>query len=82
MPAKKPKKIGVRWISKDEAKAFVDATARRVLHISGEKFISNWKTGKYEKLDSDKCPGVIELALIAPLPRRSRARKNRKRSRR
>jgi hypothetical protein len=83
MPAKKKiKGIGIKWIGRAEAKAFVDDTARRVLKVSGAKFISNWKAGKYRKLDSDECPGVIELALVAPLPRLSHARKNRKRSRR
>jgi hypothetical protein len=82
MPAKKKAKgTGIKWISRAEATAFVDDTARRVLKISGAKFISNWKAGKYRNLDSDECPGVIELALVAPLPRLSRAGKNRKRSR-
>jgi hypothetical protein len=83
MPGKKKvKAIGVKWIDRAQAKAFVDDTARRVLKVSGARFISNWKAGKYRKLDSDECPGVIELALVAPLPRLSRAGKNRKRSRR
>jgi hypothetical protein len=71
-----------RWISRREADAIVDAHAQRVLGVSGKVFISNWKAGKYRKLDSDACPGVIELALLAPLPRRARGRKNTKGSRR
>ncbi len=71
-----------RWITRREADAIVDAHAQRVLGVSGEVFISNWKAGKYRKLDSDDCPGVIELTLLAPLPRRARGRKNTKRSRR
>jgi hypothetical protein len=83
MPRKtKMKGPGIKWLTRAEAKAFVDSAARRVLKISGAKFIANWKSGKYRKLDSDECPGVIELALVAPLPRLSRAGKNRKRSRR
>ena len=78
---KKSRTAGVKWIGRKEAAAIVDTNARRVLGISGKQFISGWKAGKYRKLDSDDCPGVIELALIAPLPRRSRVRKNRKRSR-
>ena len=81
MPALKPKKSGITWITRREAAAIVDTNARRVLGISGEKFISGWKAGKYRKLDSDDCPGVIELALLAPLPRRASVRTNRKRSR-
>lgn len=82
MPAvKKSTTPAVKWVNRREVKAIVDARARRVLGISGEKFISNWKAGKYRKLDSDACPGVIELALLAPLPRRASGRQNRKRSR-
>jgi len=72
---KKPAISGVKWITRREVTTIVDAQAQRVLGISGKKFISNWKAGKYRKLDSDACPGVIELALIAPLPRRTSARK-------
>jgi hypothetical protein len=76
----KKKTTGVKWITRSELNEYVDSSARRVLKVAGKKFISNWKAGKYRKLDSDECPGVIELALIAKLPRTPRARKNRKRS--
>ena len=81
MPSTKKVK-GVRWISRDEATMMVDSHAQRVLGISGKKFISNWKAGKYRKIDSDDCPGVTELALLAPLPRRPLGRKNSKRGNR
>lgn len=80
MPAVKPKQT-VKWITRREANVIVDAHARRVLGISGEKFVEKWKAGKFRKMDSDDCPGVIELALLAPLPRQPIGRKNRKRSR-
>lgn len=79
MPAIKPKN-DVRWITRREAAAMVESHAQRVLGISAKKFISNWKAGKYRKLDSDECPGVVELALLAPLPRRTGVRKLGKRS--
>ena len=74
MSATKPKN-GVLWITRHEATVMIDSHARRVLGISAQKFISNWKAGKYRKLDSDECPGVTELALLAPLPRRISAGK-------
>jgi len=77
---KKSATSGVKWVTRREVTTIVDAQAQRVLGVSGKKFISNWKAGKYRKLDSDACPGVIELALIAPLPRRTSGRKS-KRSR-
>lgn len=72
-----PKKI--RWITKDEMKSIVDKRARSVLKISGTSFIRNRKSGAYAKLDADMCPGIIELALLAPSSKiaKSSARKNR-----
>jgi hypothetical protein len=78
MPATKMT-TGVRWITRRQAATIVDSHSQRVLGISAKKFISNWKAGKYRKLDSDECPGVTELALLAPLPRRTSGSKNTKR---
>jgi hypothetical protein len=66
---------GAKLVNRREMAAIVDTHARRVLGVSGRVFISQWKAGKYRKLDSDACPGVIELALLAPLPRRANGRK-------
>jgi len=75
------KTSGVNWVTRKEAEATVESHARRVLGISAKKFISNWRAGKYRALDSDDCPGIIELALIAHLPRRTSGRKKRTRGR-
>jgi hypothetical protein len=72
---KKIVRSGAKLVNRREMAAIVDTHARRVLGVSGSVFISQWKAGKYRKLDSDACPGVIELALLAPLPRRARGRK-------
>ena len=77
VPIKKTVKSGAKWANRREMAAIVDAHARRVLGVSGKQFISKWKAGKYRTLDSDACPGVIELALLAPLPRRASGRKKR-----
>jgi hypothetical protein len=81
MSALAKKRHEVKWITRKEADAMVESQAQRVLGISAQKFISNWKAGQYRKLDSDDCPGIIELALMAPLPRRTSGRKKRTRSR-
>jgi len=73
--AKKVVTSGAKLINRREMATIVDSHARRVLGVSGQVFISQWKAGKYRKLDSDACPGVIELALLAPLPRRANGRK-------
>jgi hypothetical protein len=72
---KKAMTSGARIINHREMETIVDSHARRVLGVSGQVFISQWKAGRYRKLDSDACPGVIELALLAPLPRRANGRK-------
>lgn len=80
MPVKKNKMVAIKWASKSEFNLMVESRARRVLNISAKQFINGWKQGRYRTLDSDTCPGVIELAILAPLPRKKRARKNTKRS--
>jgi len=77
--AKKTKSVEVRWITKVEFKKVLDTKARRVLKVSADEFINRWKSGQYRKLDTDTCPGVIELAILAPLPRLKSGRKNSKR---
>jgi len=81
MPAKKQKLVEVKWATKSEFNSMVESRARRVLNISATQFINRWKQGKYRELDSDTCPGVVELAILAPLPRKKSARKNTKGSR-
>jgi len=82
MPVKKRKTVEVKWVSKGEFTAMVDTRARRVLGITADQFISRWKNGRYRKLDADTCPGAVELAILAPLPRQKSGRKNTKRGRR
>ena len=78
MPVKKKKMVAIKWASKSEFDSMVESRVRRVLKLSTSKFISNWKQGKYRKLDSDTCPGVVELAILAPLPRKKSGRKDTK----
>lgn len=79
MPKRKP--VQVKWVSKDEFDTMVDSRARRVLGISANEFISRWNKGRYRKLDADTCPGAVELAILAPLKRQKRGRKNTARGR-
>ncbi len=67
MPIETKKKIPkVRWLSRDEMDAIFEKRARAVLNISGATFIRNRKKGMYAKLDTNDCPGIVELALLAP----------------
>lgn len=78
MPARKRKTVEVKWVDKHEFASMVDKRARRVLGVSANTFITRWKRGSYRKLDADTCPGVVELAILAPLPRTKGARSNSK----
>jgi len=71
-----------RWISREDAARMVDAHSRKVVGIGTEEFIENWKAGKYRDMDSDECPGIVELAMLAGVPKSSRGRKNTKGRRR
>lgn len=70
---------GIKWITHDQAMALLDARAKRVLNISGAEFVSRWKAGEYKNVDSADCPGVIELALLAPVAETKNGRKESKR---
>jgi hypothetical protein len=78
--------VGVKWVSDRQMATIVDQRSRDVLKISGKRFMRNRADGKYAALDADACPGIVELALIAPEPRAKLkgargARKKRTRSR-
>ena len=80
--AKKHTHTGIKWVNRQQARTLLDARARRVLKISGEEFVAKWHAGKFKNIDSGDCPGVIELGLLAPKQRKSRAGKKQKRSNR
>jgi hypothetical protein len=80
MPAKKSKMIAIKWLTKAQANSIINTRAKRVLGISGKKFVVNYRNGNYKKLDSGTCPGIIELALLVPELKKPSGRKNRKRS--
>jgi hypothetical protein len=67
MPLAEKKAIaGVRWISRKEMDSIVAKRARAVLNVSTATFLRNRSEGKYKRLDADDCPGIVELALLAP----------------
>lgn len=79
---KRVKHDAIKWVTRDQAMALLDARARRVLNMSGSEFATKWKAGEFRNLDSGDCPGVIELALLAPRSRKLHGRKKQKRSHR
>jgi hypothetical protein len=77
MPVHKRKNsASVRWLTPAEARDLVDQKSRTVLGISAAAFVENWKAGKYHRPDPDDCPGIVELSMLASLPKETRGRKN------
>jgi hypothetical protein len=82
MPGTK-KVEGIKWVKREQARALLDARARRVLNMSGNEFVAKWKAGKFRNIDSGDCPGVISVALLATASERpSRGGKKQKRGKR
>ena len=73
------KNAKVRWISQREMESLFEKRARAVLNISSAEFVRDRESGKYAKLDSNDCPGIVELALLAPTSKVATARARKKR---
>lgn len=76
MPVAKRKITRIRWLSPSESEALVESKTRKILGISTAEFLANWRDGKYHATDPEDCPGIVELSMIAPLPRLKRGAKN------
>jgi hypothetical protein len=74
------KKTKLNWVSGAQALDLLDRRARRVLKMSGEEFMEKRKAGDFKDMDSGDFPGVIGVALLAPIVEITRARKHKKRS--
>ena len=66
MAQAKAKPTRPRWeMSPEEARAYFDAQARRLVGMSGEEFARAWEAGAFD--DNPDRPGVIELIIGLPL---------------
>lgn len=54
-------------LTRTEAHAILDRTARRYLRMSGAEFLRKWAAGEFPDPDSD--PNVMEVAMLLPLGR-------------
>ena len=71
-------KSGSVWLDRSAGAALVESHAQRVLGISTDEFVRRWRAGRYRGLDSDECPGLMELAMIAPITKLTRRKSGRK----
>lgn len=52
-------------LTREEARAYFEEQARRLLDMDGEEFVRAWEAGEFD--DNTDRRGVIELSLILPL---------------
>jgi Fe-S cluster biosynthesis and repair protein YggX len=54
----------VEYLTREEALAMFDETARRCLNMSGEEFLRRWKADDFEGFDDFE---VTHVGILAPL---------------
>jgi len=54
-------------LTRAQARAIFDRTARRALRMSGAEFLRKWEAGEFK--DPDSNPNVMEVAMLLPLGR-------------
>jgi hypothetical protein len=52
--------------------SIVTKRAKAVLNVSTATYLRNRSKGKYKTMDADDCPGIVELAIIAPSSKAAR----------
>ena len=56
---------GVRFLSREEGRAFFDEQARKLLGISGEEFLRRWDAGEYDDIfDEPDHPEIMDLHMM------------------
>ena len=61
--------VEVSELSPAEAAANFDRISRDALHLSGPEFLKALDTGKFEDVDPDTYPGLLEVLMALPLVR-------------
>lgn len=60
---------GVSELSSEEAAAVFDRMTRSALGLSGEEFIAALDDGKFDDVDPDAHPGLLDVLMALPLVR-------------
>ena len=75
MPKTQPKVVGIKWVTKHQLRKVLDARAKRVLGMSGEKFAESYCKGTLGPKALDGKAGTVELATLCFFTRERRASK-------
>ena len=61
--------VEVSELSPEEAAAAFDRIARDALNLSGPEFLQALDHGKFDDVDPDSCPGLLDVLMALPLVR-------------
>jgi hypothetical protein len=61
--------VGVTELTPEEAAAAFDRIARTALDLSGENFLAALDKGKFDGVDPDVHPGLLDVLMALPLVR-------------
>jgi hypothetical protein len=61
--------VGVTELTAEEAAVAFDRIARTALDLSGEEFLAALDEGKFEGVDPDVHPGLLDVLMALPLVR-------------
>ena len=61
--------VGVTELTPEEAAEVFDRVARTALDLSGEEFLVAFDEGKFDGVDPDVHPGLLDVLMVLPLVR-------------
>ena len=61
--------VEVNELSSEEAAAVFDRITRSALGLSGEEFLAALEEGKFDDVDPDANPGLLDVLMALPLVR-------------
>ena len=61
--------VGVTELTPEEAAEVFDRVAHTALDLSGEEFLVAFDEGKFDGVDPDVHPGLLDVLMVLPLVR-------------
>ena len=61
--------VEVSELTSEEAAAVFDRIARSTMDLSGEEFLAALDQGKFDDVDPDANPGLLDVLMALPLVR-------------
>jgi hypothetical protein len=61
--------VEVSELTPEEAAAVFDRIVRSALNLSGEQFLADFDAGKFDDVEPDAHPGLLDVLMALPLVR-------------